>query len=109
MNEYLRYHCPSEIADFWKHYIKDLHLDSSWTPDVQAEIDRKIWMENWEIENSGKMKIEASKTFGSQGYQCVKCFQFNVKMETNQTRSLDERSIQYFFCLNPTCKHTWRE
>ena len=109
MEDYLKYHCPSEVAEFWKHYMKDLGLNMyEWNPDIQANIDQQHWIAQWEKENSQKVKIDATQTFGSKGYQCKKCLQYNVKVETNQTRSLDERSIQYFFCLNSSCKYTWR-
>eukprot|EP00040_Diaphanoeca_grandis_P000431 m.15422 g.15422 ORF g.15422 m.15422 type:complete len:114 (+) comp10567_c0_seq1:185-526(+) len=41
--------------------------------------------------------------------ECEKCGHMEATVYERQTRSADEPSTQFYTCMNPKCKHKWKE
>ncbi len=110
IDDYVRHYADSELKEFWRDYITT-HFnpnDPRLPMIVQEEKAKLAWIH--EFEHTKKpLPPQASDTFGTKGYMCIFCKQYNVKMETVQTRSLDERSVHIFYCQNSACNKKWKQ
>ncbi len=110
MDKYVGFYSETADRNFVKSYIEERKKPGDTMLPMQREEQemKTAWINDWKA-NQKPLPVQASVTFGIQGYKCRVCKEYNVKMMTVQTRSLDERSCNIFQCLNSKCNAVWKQ